>query len=209
MITEPDSVEKLNICKSIVYVLNSENLSFSEAKDLAEAVTERLIEKVKNIRIVNTFYDTECESPDCALEDVKNTGASHVFILSTEIDRLTTESVITFRNIAYDRDSDEFQPDSEKDLNLLLDLLEDYPKMTIDLKVATIQDLFGKSKCVKACPDTEGADYDCKQGDCGKTEFATTSLANYCVPKKLDDIKGDTKDAIKMLREVLHADIVE
>lgn len=134
---EPDSVEKLNICKSIVYVLNSENLSFSEAKDLAEAVTERLIEKVKNIRIVNTFYDTECESPDCALEDVKNTGASHVFILSTEIDRLTTESVITFRNTAYDRDSDEFQPDSEKDLNLLLDLLEDYPKMTIELQSHT------------------------------------------------------------------------
>ncbi|MDP6569343.1 MAG: OmpA family protein [Candidatus Marinimicrobia bacterium] len=134
---ESDSVELLNICKSIVYVLNNENLSFSEAKDFAEAVTERLKEKVKNIRIVNTYYDTECQSPDCALDDVKNTDASHVFILSTEIDRLTTESVITFRNISYDRDSDEFQSDSEKDLNLLLDLLKEYPEMTIEVQSHT------------------------------------------------------------------------
>jgi len=134
---EPDSIEKVNICKSSVYVLASNNLSFSMAKYFAESVSERLKENVKNIKLVDTYYDTKCQSLDCAWDDVKNTDASHVFFLSAEIDRLTTESVITFRNISYARDSDEILPDSEKDLNLLLDLLKEYPRMTIELNSHT------------------------------------------------------------------------
>jgi len=89
---------------------------------------------------------------------------------------------------------------------------KDFPRMTINLKKATVNEIFGNSECVKECPAEKDAPYVCKDGkDCGLAEHEMTNVANFCLPKKLSTslAGGDDNAAIEMLRDVLHADVVE
>jgi len=130
---ELDSVELLNICRSSVYVLDSENLTPLYAERMAEIIATEIRKEIKDIQILETYHNTGCESTECALDESANTPASHVFILRTEIVRLTRETVFSFKNIRYAFGSDKLLDQSDQELNKLLELLKKYPDMRIEL----------------------------------------------------------------------------
>jgi len=128
-----DSVDLLNICRSSVYVLDSENLTPLYAERMAEVIATEIRKKIKDIQILETYHNTGCESIECALYETANTPASHIFLLSTEIVRLTRETVFSLREIRYAFGSAELLDQSDQELNKLLELLQKYPDMRIEL----------------------------------------------------------------------------
>ncbi|GEM_PF-4898960 len=132
-IIESDSVEFLNICKSSVFVLDSENLTPLYAERMAEIMTTEIKKGIKNIQILETYHNTGCETTECALNETANTPASHSFLMRTEIVRLTRETVFSLKNVRYDFASDKILDQSTQELNKLLDLLNKYPEMRIEL----------------------------------------------------------------------------
>ena len=70
---ELDSVELLNICRSSVYVLDSENLTPLYAERMAEIIATEIRKEIKDIQILETYHNTGCESTECALDESANT----------------------------------------------------------------------------------------------------------------------------------------
>ncbi len=132
-IIESDSVELLNICQSSVFVLDSENLTPLYAKRMAEIMAIEIKKKIKDIQILETYHNTGCKTTECALNEMANTPASHSFLMRTEIVRLTRETVFSLKNVRYDFASDKILGQSTRELNKLLDLLNKYPEMRIEL----------------------------------------------------------------------------
>ena len=132
-IIESDSVELLNICRSSIYVLDSDNLTPLYAERMAEIMATEMKKGIKDIQILETYYNTGCETTECALAETANTPASHIFLMRTEIVRLTRETVFSLKNVRYDFASDRILNQSAQELNKLLDLLNKYPEMRIEL----------------------------------------------------------------------------
>tara|TARA_B100000700_G_C15061214_1_gene865976 strand:- start:3814 stop:5454 length:1641 start_codon:yes stop_codon:yes gene_type:complete len=128
-----NSVELLNICKSSVYVLDSENLTPLYAERMAEIMTNEIKNEIQDIQILDTYHNTGCETTECALNETANTPATHIFILRTDIVRLTKETIFSLKNLRYDFASDKILDESNQELIKLLSLLNKYPDMRIEL----------------------------------------------------------------------------
>ena len=99
---------------------------------MAEIMATEIKRGIKDIQILETYYNTGCETTECALVETANTPASHIFLMRTEIVRLTRETVFSLKNVRYDFASDRILDQSAQELNKLLDLLNKYPEMRIE-----------------------------------------------------------------------------
>ena len=128
--------QDLDICQSTVYILQN-NLPKRTSKKISKKLSKQVRRVKKGLKIKKRYYNTDCESIDCVVEDVGKTKATHAFVLDNNVNPLGSDRGIVLRELLYDFNSDKLQPTAQFDLLLLLGLLEDYPKMNLELSSHT------------------------------------------------------------------------
>ncbi|MBF89996.1 MAG: hypothetical protein CMG75_10185 [Candidatus Marinimicrobia bacterium] len=130
------SQQDLDICKSAVYILQND-LPKRTSKKISKKLSKQVRRVKKGLKIKKRYYNTDCESIDCVVEDMGKTKATHAFVLDNNVNTLGTDKGIVLRELLYDFNSDKLKPTAQFDLLLLLGLLEDYPKMNLELSSHT------------------------------------------------------------------------
>ncbi len=128
--------QSLDICRSTVYILQS-NLPNKSSKKISKKLSKELKRVKKGLKVKKRYYNTDCRFIDCVIEDVGKTKATHAFVLDNTVSSLGADRSIVMRELLYDFNSDKIRPSAQLELLNLLRLLEENPRINLELSSHT------------------------------------------------------------------------
>lgn len=128
--------QSLDICRSTVYILQN-NLPNKSSKKISKKLSKELKRVKKGLKVRKRYYNTDCRFVDCVIEDVGKTKATHAFVLDNTVIPLGTDRSIVMRELLYDFNSDKIRPSAQLELLNLLRLLEENPRISLELSSHT------------------------------------------------------------------------
>tara|TARA_Y100000590_G_scaffold190409_1_gene216676 strand:+ start:1841 stop:2947 length:1107 start_codon:yes stop_codon:yes gene_type:complete len=126
----------LDICRSTVYILQN-NLPKKSSKKISKKLSKQLKKVKKGLKVKKRYYNTDCRFVDCVIEDVGKTKATHAFVLDNSVIPLGADRSIVMRELLYDFNSDKIRPSAQLELLNLLRLLEENPRISLELSSHT------------------------------------------------------------------------
>ena len=76
--------DELDLCRTAVYLLDNGNLSESVSKTLVKSLDNVIEDEVNRLKVKEGFYNTGCNSEDCAGKDLDKTKVNFAFILNSD-----------------------------------------------------------------------------------------------------------------------------
>ena len=128
--------QSLDICRSTVYILQN-NLPNKSSKKISKKLSKELKRVNKGLKVKKRYYNTDCRFIDCVIEDVGKTNATHAFVLDNTVSPLGADRSIVMRELLYDFNSDKIRPSAQLELLNLLRLLEENPRISLELSSHT------------------------------------------------------------------------